>query len=113
MFNNKNKLLFNIAIFFIFLKYKFKIFKNLYLMSSQTTPPIDDEIVSLKIQILFILGYFVVALFFGLVTLFFRVCKNSETYLSIGNSFSAGIFLGIGFFHLLPHVINWFLFLGS
>ena len=50
-------------------------------------------------SLVFLLG---MAIGFGFMPYFITSCRKSNTFLSLSNAFSAGIFLGMGLFHILP-----------
>ena len=50
-------------------------------------------------SLVFLLG---MAIGFGFMPYFISSCRKSNTFLSLSNAFSAGIFLGMGLFHILP-----------
>ena len=54
----------------------------------------------LKICSIFFL--LLISISFGFMPYFITACRKSNKFLSLSNSFSAGIFLGLGFFHILP-----------
>ena len=49
--------------------------------------------------LIFLLG---MAIGFGFMPYFITSCRKSNKFLSLSNAFSAGIFLGMGLFHILP-----------
>ena len=49
--------------------------------------------------LIFLLG---MAIGFGFMPYFINSCRKSNKFLSLSNAFSAGIFLGMGLFHILP-----------
>ncbi len=51
------------------------------------------------VSLVFLLG---MAIGFGFMPYFITSCRKSNTFLSLSNAFSAGIFLGMGLFHILP-----------
>ena len=53
--------------------------------------------------LVFLLG---MAIGFGFMPYFITSCRKSNTFLSLSNSFSAGIFLGMGLFHILPESVE-------
>lgn len=53
--------------------------------------------------LIFLLG---MAIGFGFMPYFITSCRKSNTFLSLSNSFSAGIFLGMGLFHILPESVE-------
>ena len=53
--------------------------------------------------LIFLLG---MAIGFGFMPYFIASCRKSNTFLSLSNSFSAGIFLGMGLFHILPESVE-------
>ena len=70
---------------------------NIYLsISSQAS----TNIFYLKIFYLIII--WAISFIFGLLPLCFNNCRKDLRLLNYANAFSAGIFLGIGFFHILP-----------
>ena len=54
------------------------------------------------IKIISILFLLLISISFGLMPYFITFCRKSNKFLSLSNAFSAGIFLGLGFFHILP-----------
>ena len=54
-------------------------------------------------SLIFLLG---MAIGFGFMPYFITSCRKSNTFLSISNAFSAGIFLGMGLFHILPESVE-------
>ena len=54
----------------------------------------------IKLFSIFIL--ILISISFGFMPYFVSFCRKSNKFLSLSNSFSAGIFLGLGFFHILP-----------
>ena len=50
-------------------------------------------------SLVFLLG---MAVCFGFMPYFISSCRKSNKFLSLSNAFSAGIFLGMGLFHILP-----------
>ena len=56
----------------------------------------------LIIKICSILVLLLISTSFGFMPYFITFCRKSNKFLSLSNSFSAGIFLGLGFFHILP-----------
>ena len=73
------------------------IFRNLSIL---TKKPILSNIFIIKIFSIFLLS--LISISFGLMPYFINFCRKSNKFLSLSNSFSAGIFLGLGFFHILP-----------
>ena len=61
---------------------------------------IFTSIFILKICSIFFL--LLISISFGFMPYFITFCRKSNKFLSFSNSFSAGIFLGLGFFHILP-----------
>ena len=85
---------------------------NLYITSqTQTTISI------FYIKIFYLIIIWAIAFVFGLLPLCFNNCRKDLRLLNYANAFSAGIFLGIGFFHLMPEASesfeNYFLNEGS
>ena len=58
-----------------------------------------NHIILKIISILFLL---LLSISFGFMPYFINFCRKSNKFLSLSNSFSAGIFLGLGFLHILP-----------
>jgi len=54
------------------------------------------------IKIVYLITIWIISFIFGLLPLCFNNCRKDLRLLNYANAFSAGIFLGIGFFHLLP-----------
>ena len=73
---------------------------NYILLSNQNLSLTSSHIFYLKIFYLIII--FTISLIFGLLPLCFNNCRKDLRLLNYANAFSAGIFLGIGFFHLMP-----------
>ena len=69
-------------------------------LSTSTEKPILTNIFLIKICSIFLLS--LISISFGLMPYFINFCRKSNKFLSLSNSFSAGIFLGLGFFHILP-----------
>ena len=70
------------------------------ILTQLTTETILTNHIILKIiSILFLL---LISISFGLMPYFINFCRKSNKFLSLSNAFSAGIFLGLGFFHILP-----------
>ena len=70
------------------------------ILSQITIETIFTKHIILKIcSILFLL---LISISFGFMPYFISFCRKSNKFLSLSNSFSAGIFLGLGFFHILP-----------
>ena len=61
---------------------------------------IFTNIFIIKIFSIFLLS--LISISFGLMPYFIPFCNKNNKFLSLSNSFSAGIFLGLGFFHILP-----------
>ena len=63
------------------------------------------ELFFTKLSIIKLISIFILILIsisFGFMPHFITFCRKSNKFLSLSNSFSAGIFLGLGFFHILP-----------
>ena len=73
---------------------------NSILLLSQNLSQNSSLIFYLKIFYLLII--LIITLIFGLLPLCFNNCRKDLRLLNYANAFSAGIFLGIGFFHLMP-----------
>ena len=58
------------------------------------------KIFLIKISSIFLL--LLISISFGFMPYFINFCRKSNKFLNLSNSFSAGIFLGLGFFHILP-----------
>ena len=72
----------------------------LRILNQLTTETYFTNHIILKIgSILFLL---LISISFGFMPYFITFCRKSNKFLSLSNSFSAGIFLGLGFFHILP-----------
>jgi len=54
------------------------------------------------IKICSIMLLLLISISFGFMPYFITFCRKNNKFLSLSNSFSAGIFLGLGFFHILP-----------
>ena len=61
-----------------------------------------DDSKNLAVKIVSIIVFLAMALVFGLMPYYIKKCRTSTNFLSISNSFSGGLFLGIGLFHVLP-----------
>jgi len=70
---------------------------NIYLSVPSKTP---TNVFYIKIFYLIII--WAISFIFGLLPLCFNNCRKDLRLLNYANAFSAGIFLGIGFFHILP-----------
>ena len=85
---------------------------NLYITSQ-----IQTTISIFYIKIFYLIIIWAIAFVFGLLPLCFNNCRKDLRLLNYANAFSAGIFLGIGFFHLMPEASesfeNYFLNEGS
>ena len=85
---------------------------NLY-----TTSQTQTTISIFYIKIFYLIIIWAIAFVFGLLPLCFNNCRKDLRLLNYANAFSAGIFLGIGFFHLMPEASesfeNYFLNEGS
>lgn len=67
----------------------------------------DDKILLLKIIAIFAL--FFLCFFFGILPYCIETCRTNYTLLSYANTFSGGLFFGIGVFHILPESVTVFL----
>ena len=54
------------------------------------------------LKIFYLIIIWAISFIFGLLPLCFNNCRKDLRLLNYANAFSAGIFLGIGFFHILP-----------
>ena len=54
------------------------------------------------IKIVYLITIWIISFIFGLLPLCFNNCRKDLRLLNYANAFSSGIFLGIGFFHLMP-----------
>ena len=54
------------------------------------------------IKIVYLITIWIISFIFGLLPLCFNNCRKDLRLLNYANAFSAGIFLGIGFFHIMP-----------
>ena len=70
---------------------------NIYLSLTSKTP-----ISVFYIKIFYLIIIWLISFIFGLLPLCFNNCRKELRLLNYANAFSAGIFLGIGFFHILP-----------
>ena len=70
---------------------------NIYLSLTSKTP-----ISVFYIKIFYLIIIWLISFIFGLLPLYFNNCRKELRLLNYANAFSAGIFLGIGFFHILP-----------
>ena len=82
-----------------------------------TTSQTQTTISIFYIKIFYLIIIWAIAFVFGLLPLCFNNCRKDLRLLNYANAFSAGIFLGIGFFHLMPEASesfeNYFLNEGS
>ena len=62
----------------------------------------DVNALVLGLQIGSIFVIFAMGFIFGMLPLWIKSCRENSNVLSIINTFSGGIFLGLGFFHQLP-----------
>ncbi len=62
----------------------------------------DDNGLVLGLQIGSIFVIFAMGFIFGMLPLWIKSCRENSNLLSIINTFSGGIFLGLGLFHQLP-----------
>ena len=62
----------------------------------------NDNGLVLGLQIGSIFVIFAMGFIFGMLPLWIKSCRENSRVLSIINTFSGGIFLGLGFFHQLP-----------
>ena len=76
---------------------------NIYLSLTSKTP-----ISVFYIKIFYLIIIWLISFIFGLLPLCFNNCRKELRLLNYANAFSAGIFLGIGFFHILPDAIESF-----
>ena len=76
---------------------------NIYLSVPSKTP---TNVFYIKIFYLIII--WAISFIFGLLPLCFNNCRKDLRLLNYANAFSAGIFLGIGFFHILPEATESF-----
>ena len=83
MQNNPNKIPYNLT--------------NIYL-----SYPSQNSTNIFYIKIFYLVIIWTISFIFGLLPLCFNNCRKELRLLNYANSFSAGIFLGIGFFHLMP-----------
>ena len=70
---------------------------NIFLSS-----PIQTSTSVFYLKIFYLIIIWVISFIFGLLPLCFNNCRKDLRLLNYANAFSAGIFLGIGFFHILP-----------
>ena len=70
---------------------------NIYITSQNQT-----TITIFYIKIFYLIIIWSISFLFGLLPLCFNNCRKDLRLLNYANAFSAGIFLGIGFFHLMP-----------
>ena len=78
---------------------KFKYYKRILLNQEEEG---GDDPASLAVKIVSIFVFLGMALAFGLMPYYIKKFRTSTKFLSISNSFSGGLFLGIGLFHVLP-----------
>ena len=76
---------------------------NIYLSLTSKTP-----ISVFYIKIFYLIIIWLISFIFGLLPLCFNNCRKELRLLNYANAFSAGIFLGIGFFHILPEATESF-----
>lgn len=60
------------------------------------------------LKLFYLIIIWVISFIFGLLPLCFNNCRKDLRLLNYANAFSAGIFLGIGFFHLMPEATESF-----
>ena len=60
----------------------------------------------LTVKIISLIAILAVALLAGMIPLVSARLTNSERFFSLGNAFAGGLFLGVGFIHLLPEGIE-------
>ena len=60
----------------------------------------------LSVKIIALIAIAAIAVAGGAIPLFSSKLKNSERFFSLGNAFAGGLFLGVGFIHLLPEGIE-------
>ena len=75
--------------------------KNFSLILASEDNEYDDS-KNLAVKIVSIIVFLAMSLVFGLMPYYTKKCRTSTNFLSISNSFSGGLFLGIGLFHVLP-----------
>ena len=61
---------------------------------------VNGLVLGLQIGSIFVI--FAMGFIFGMLPLWIKSCRENSQVLSIINTFSGGIFLGLGFFHQLP-----------
>ena len=61
---------------------------------------INGLVLGLQIGSIFVI--FAMGFIFGMLPLWIKSCRENSNVLSIINTFSGGIFLGLGLFHQLP-----------
>jgi zinc transporter 1/2/3 len=64
--------------------------------------PIQTSTSVFYLKIFYLIIIWAISFIFGLLPLCFNNCRKDLRLLNYANAFSAGIFLGIGFFHILP-----------
>ena len=64
--------------------------------------PIQSSTSVFYLKIFYLIIIWAISFIFGLLPLCFNNCRKDLRLLNYANAFSAGIFLGIGFFHILP-----------
>ena len=60
------------------------------------------------LKLFYLIIIWAISFIFGLLPLCFNNCRKDLRLLNYANAFSAGIFLGIGFFHLMPEATESF-----
>ena len=73
-------------------------FSNIHIRN--LSDDIDGVVLGLQIGSIFVI--FAMGFVFGMLPLWIKSCRENSNVLSIINTFSGGIFLGLGFFHQLP-----------
>ena len=61
-----------------------------------------DKIKNIIIKIICLIFMLGITICFSFMPYFINSCKKSNKFLSLSNSFSAGLFLSIGLIHILP-----------
>lgn len=66
----------------------------------------DTNTTALVLKIVFIVIFFFLALFAGILPARNEKCKTSPMILGIANSFAGGVFMAIAFMHILPEEVG-------
>jgi zinc transporter ZupT len=77
---------------------------NQILSDPKPDPNTPDD--ALTVKLVFSASIFFISVFFGVLPAKWGAIRNSQTILSILNSFSAGVFIAIAFMHILPEAVE-------